>query len=78
LVLLKNENKKFYAKYIITSNVSNSELTSSPTGYPATVNFSVDGNNLIAFGFWGPSWTGYPGYQNTSSMTINVTFTPNT
>ena len=77
-VLLKYENEKFYAKYIITSNVSSSELTSSPTGYPATVNFSVDGNALVAFGNWSPGWSGYPGYQNTSSVTISATFTPDT
>jgi hypothetical protein len=77
-VLLKYENEKFYAKYIIRSNVSSSELTSSPTGYPATVNFSVDGNTLVAFGNWDPGWRGYPGYQNTSSITISATFTPDT
>jgi hypothetical protein len=77
-VYLKYENNKFYVKYVILSNVSSSELTSSPTGYPAIVNFSVDGNNLIAFGDWDPSWASYSGYQNTSSITISVTFTPNT
>jgi hypothetical protein len=75
LVLLKYENQKFYAKYILNSILSSSEITSSPFGYP-TANFSVDGNNLIAFGNWDPSWRSYPGYQNTSSITISVTFTP--
>lgn len=77
-VLLKYENEKFYAKYIIISNVSSSELTSSPTGYPATVNFSVDGNTLVAFGNWSPGWASYEGYQNTSSVIISATFTPST
>jgi hypothetical protein len=77
-VLLSYQNNKFYAKYIMNSNVSSSELTSSPTGYPATVNFSVDGNTLVAFGSWGPSWRSYAGYINTSSMTISATFTQNT
>ena len=74
--LLKYENEKFYAKYILDSNVSSSTLESSPTGYPRTVNFSVDGNNLIAFGNWNPGWSSYSGYQNTSSITISATFTP--
>lgn len=77
IVLYKSENGKFYAKYTLNSNVSSSELTSSPTGYPGIVNFSVDGNTLIAFGRWTPQWSGYAGYQNTSSMTISATFTPN-
>lgn len=77
-VLLKNENRKYYAKYIVYSNVSNSNLTSSPSGYPPTVNFTVDGNILIAFGNWFPGWTSYGGYQNTSISTLTATFTPNT
>lgn len=77
-VLLKFENGKYYAKYVVYSNVSNSELTSSPSGYPQTVNFTVDGNALVAFGDWFPGWMYYSGYQNTSSITLNATFTPNT
>lgn len=76
-LLLKFENGNYYAKYIVSSNVSNSELTSSPFGYPQTVNFTVDGNTLVAFGDWQPGWSAiYSGYQNTSSITLTATFTP--
>jgi hypothetical protein len=76
-ISLRYINNKFYVKYIINSNVSSSELTSSSFGYPAVVNFSVDGNQLIAFGNWDPSWRSYPSYVNTSSITIEAIFTPN-
>jgi hypothetical protein len=76
-ISLRYINKKFYVKYIMNSNVSSSELTSSPFGYPAVVDFSVDGNQLIAFGNWNPSWQSYPSYVNTSSITIEAIFTPN-
>jgi hypothetical protein len=70
--------RKYYAKYYAYSNVSNSSLSSSPTGYPATVNFNVDGNNLIAFGDWGPGWSSYSGYTNNSTATLTASFSPNT
>ena len=75
-VLLRFENKKYYAKYIVYSNVSNSVLTSSPSGYPPNVNFTVDGNSLMAFGNWNPGWASYSGYQNNSSITLTATFSP--
>lgn len=71
--------KKYYAQYYAYSNVSNSSLSSSPSGYPATVNFSVDGNNLIAFGNWFPGWRNPDPnkYTNNSTITLTATFTPN-
>ena len=68
---------KYFVKYAAFSNVSNSDLTSSPTGYPANVDFTVDGNPLIAFGNWSPGWAGFSGYSNDSTATLVATFTPN-
>ena len=69
---------KYYAAYYAFSNVSDSSLTSSPSGFPANVDFDVDGNNLIAFGNWFPQWDGsFPGYTNNSTATLTATFTPN-
>jgi hypothetical protein len=68
---------KYYAKYYAFSNVSNSSLTSSPRGFPANVDFDVDGNNLIAFGNWFPGWeNSYSGYTNNSTATLTATFSP--
>jgi hypothetical protein len=69
--------KKYFVKYSAYSNVSNSDLESSPSGYPPTVNFTIDGNLLIAFGDWFPGWDGLPNYVNDSSVSLNATFTPN-
>jgi hypothetical protein len=71
------EAKKYYAKYYAFSNVSDSSLTSSPRGFPANVNFSIDGNNLIAFGNWFPGWeNSFSGYTNNSTANLTATFTP--
>jgi len=75
---LLGETKKYYAKYYAFSNVSDSSLTSSPSGFPANVNFNVDGNNLIAFGNWFPGWNdSFQGYTNNSTATLTATFIPN-
>jgi hypothetical protein len=68
------DNTKYYAKYIGFSNVSSSELTESPTGYPPNVNFNIDGNNLIAFGDWYPGFSSFNNYTNNSTATLNATF----
>jgi hypothetical protein len=71
------ETKRYYAKYYAFSNVSDSSLTSSPRGFPANVNFIVDGNNLIAFGNWFPGWENRTNYTNNSSIQLTATFIPN-
>jgi hypothetical protein len=74
--VLSGETKRYYANYYAFSNVSDSSLTSSLRGFPANVNFDVDGNNLIAFGNWSPAWNGLPNYTNNSTATLTATFSP--
>ena len=65
---------KFYAHFIALSNVSDSDITSTTANYPSTVNFTVEGNSLLAFGTWFPGWESYAGYSNNSAITLTATF----
>jgi hypothetical protein len=68
---------KYYVKYSAGSNVSDSNPDISPTGFPPNIEFTVDGNNLIGFGYWRPNWSVFDGYTNDSKVTLTATFTPN-
>ena len=44
--------------------------------YPPTRSISVDGNPLTSYGTWNPTWSSNTNYVNTSSVTVEATFTP--
>lgn len=88
-IRLRYYNDKYYMKVLCVTLTSSGFLGQifttegsllDDTGLPPTTNCSIDGNNLTVVRRWIPPWSigGYSEYTNTSTFTLNATFTPKT